>query len=93
MLKLLTLSFLLLSASCATAEWKIITIEHRLMSWRLCSEMDGDYDNTGFCFTTKECKRKAILFKTCRPLIHYCKFADRKCYSKWGLAGKKLGPK
>lgn len=78
----------ILSTSCATAEWRLVTIEHRLMDWRLCSDIDGKYDNEGFCFISKQCRR--IIMKSCRPITHFCKFRDKECYRKWNLDIKRL---
>lgn len=90
MLKLIPILFIL-TTSCATAKkWKLVTIEHRLMNWRLCSKVDGELNNTGFCFITKECQRSKLIFKECRNVTNYCKFGDRDCYNTWSLTYKKL---
>lgn len=95
-LLMFTLTLLLVSCSSADvearAEWKIVDNPNADKEWRPCSEQfDGaDKHRKGFCYKIKECRKKFMRKRECRPVPLFCGWGDIGCYEKYGLFGKTL---
>jgi hypothetical protein len=59
------------------------------MTWRFCSSIDKDLNKKGFCYITKECRRKIIIEK-CRAKTLFCSWGDIACLEKWEVLDKKI---
>lgn len=98
MRRLLMFTLTLLLVSCSTtdvearAEWKIVDEPNADKEWRICSEKyDGaELAKKGFCYRIKECRKRFLRKRECRPLQQFCKYGDDTCYEKYGLFGKTL---
>ena len=98
MRRLLVFTLTLLFVSCsstgveARAEWKVVDLPNQEKGWRICSEKyDGiALHRKGFCYRIKECRKKFLRKRECRPLQQFCKFGDDACFSKHGLFDKRL---
>ena len=96
MLKYILIAITLLSCSSsdvdARAQWKTVDLPNEDKEWRICSEK---YDGAalakkGFCYRIKECRKKFLRKKECRPVQQFCAYMDDACYEKHGLFGKTL---
>lgn len=96
MLKYILIAITLLSCSSsevdARAQWKIVDAPNADKEWRICSEKyDGlALAKKGFCFRIKECRKRLLRKRECRPVQQFCKYLDDACYEKHGLFGKTL---
>ena len=92
----LILAITLLSCSSskvdARAQWIVVDLPNQDKAWRICSEKyDGlALHRKGFCYRIKECRKRFLRKRECRPVQQYCKFGDDPCFSKHGLYDKRL---
>ena len=99
MTKFLTVVLISLLVSCsstqeaeARAQWKTVDYPNEKKRWRPCSEqLDGpEYHRKGWCYKIKECRKRFLRRKECRPKLQFCAWGDLACYDKYGFFDKKL---
>lgn len=99
MIKVLTVFLLVVLVSCsstpeaeARAQWKIVDYPNHKKRWRHCSEqLDGpQYHRKGYCYKIKECRKRFLRKRECRPVLQHCKYGDLACFEKYGLFDKQL---
>jgi hypothetical protein len=87
---------LLLLLSCAgattAADWKEVPMAQSDQQWRWCSEhLDGpEKADRGFCWISKECKKKFLAKDECRNKPYFCAFTDIECFKRNDFPNKKL---
>lgn len=92
------LVFLFILTSCssfdseARAKWIKEDLPNEEKEWRICSEKyDGiEYHRKGFCYKIRECRKRFLRKRECRPILQFCKFGDDACFDKHGLFDKRL---
>lgn len=79
--------------ACASAKerpWIEQHIALDKMKWRICNvARDGiEKAYTGFCWISKECRKKFLAKEECRPKPLYCKYEDRICIESYEIHKK-----
>lgn len=93
MFKILLISVILLTSSCATgkAKYKDVNISLKNMTWRFCSaDRDGEFAQKGLCYWHKECKSRFLRPKKCRRKLLHCSWGDVACMNKWKILEKTI---
>lgn len=92
-MKALRYLIVFLFISCATNSveaWVEDTVSFEEQEWRVCTkEFDGQEKHLeGFCYISRECRKRRFRSRICRPLPKFVSFTDKPGVLKLVLSGK-----